>query len=331
MAKELGVSHSYLSQVKHGKRPASKKVVSKMVSKGCGYYPQNDIISSALGDSLVVGQWTLDKIPTHELVSKFLKSRRQGLSENTLKFYKYYLSHAPIGIHVTPRDIDDFLKSLQCSNGGKHAYFRALRVFYRWLFSPKSGFKFNMQDNPILLIEAPKVEKQILPSLTLEQVDFLIVQADTLKEKAIISLFADSGMRLNELTSVKSCNVDWSNYTITIWGKGNKQRKAPFTDRSAKLLKQIIAENGTGENIWHMKAWGIVSMLKRLAHKTGLTCNPHTFRRTFASNLHRAGIDVEHIMRLGGWESLDMVLRYTRSIKFEDSLKIYQSIQNKCG
>ena len=36
--------------------------------------------------------------------------------------------------------------------------------------------------------------------------------------------------------------------------------------------------------------------------------------------------DVEHIMRLGGWESLDMVLRYTRSVRFEESLRLYQEI-----
>ena len=71
---------------------------------------------------------------------------------------------------------------------------------------------------------------------------------------------------------------------------------------------------------------GIKEMLNDLEKETGLPCNPHTFRRTFASNLHRAGLDVEHIMRLGGWESLDMVLRYTRSVKFEDSLKLYKSI-----
>lgn len=47
-------------------------------------------------------------------------------------------------------------------------------------------------------------------------------------------------------------------------------------------------------------------------------------QKTFASNLHRAGLDVEHIMRLGGWESLDMVLRYTRSVKSEDSLRLYR-------
>ncbi|MFC2014595.1 tyrosine-type recombinase/integrase [Chloroflexota bacterium] len=54
-------------------------------------------------------------------------------------------------------------------------------------------------------------------------------------------------------------------------------------------------------------------------------CNPHTFRRTFASNLHRAGMDTEHIMRLGGWESLGIVVRYTRSVKFEDSMNLYKS------
>jgi len=47
---------------------------------------------------------------------------------------------------------------------------------------------------------------------------------------------------------------------------------------------------------------------------------------TIASDLHRAGLDVEHIMRLGGWESLDMVLRYTRNVKFEESLRLYHTL-----
>ena len=79
-------------------------------------------------------------------------------------------------------------------------------------------------------------------------------------------------------------------------------------------------------NIWGINMWGISSMLQRLEQATGLPCTPHTFRRTFASHLHRKGLDVEHIMRLGGWQSLDMVVRYTRSVKFDDSLKLYQEI-----
>jgi len=40
-------------------------------------------------------------------------------------------------------------------------------------------------------------------------------------------------------------------------------------------------------------------------------------------------LDIEHIMRLGGWESLDMVLRYTRSVRFEESLRVYQMVEGK--
>lgn len=69
-------------------------------------------------------------------------------------------------------------------------------------------------------------------------------------------------------------------------------------------------------------------MLNDYKEKTGLPCNAHTFRRTFASNLHRKGVDIEHIMRLGGWETLDMVIRYTRSVKFEDSLLHYQAVMS---
>jgi integrase/recombinase XerC len=148
-----------------------------------------------------------------------------------------------------------------------------------------------------------------------------------MRDKAIISLFADSGMRLNELTNIKASDIDWDIYTITIIGKGNKQRKAPFTERSARLLKAQISNNGTGENIWHMKRKSIQCMLLDLAKKTGLPCNPHSFRRGFACNLHRKGLSTLDIMHLGGWEDLSMVLRYTRSITFDDCLKHYRALE----
>jgi len=172
--------------------------------------------------------------------------------------------------------------------------------------------------------------KVLLPSLTNEQVEYLIEQAETVRYKAIISLFADSGIRLNELVNIKEIHIDWESQTVMVWGKGGKQSKAPFTKRTTELLKQVLRVNKVNrvsKNIWGLERRGIQIMLYRLQERTGLPCNPHTFRRTFASNLHRRGLDVEHIMRLGGWESLEMVLRYTRSVRFEESLRLYQSIQ----
>jgi len=175
-------------------------------------------------------------------------------------------------------------------------------------------------------VDVLKIKKRILPSHTPEQVEYMIGEAETLRDKAMVSLFADSGMRLSEIASIKSSQIDWENKLITVWGKNGKQRKAPFTGRTARLLSDHVTNNHMGENIWGLNTWGIISMLRRLEKKTGLPCNPHTFRRTFASSLHRAGLDVEHIMRLGGWESLDMVLRYTLSVKFEESLSLYRGL-----
>ena len=64
LARELGVSHSYLSQVQHGKRPASAKVVSKMVSNvkksTFDTFHASSYNLRVLGSRLVVGQRTLD-------------------------------------------------------------------------------------------------------------------------------------------------------------------------------------------------------------------------------------------------------------------------------
>ena len=88
------------------------------------------------------------------------------------------------------------------------------------------------------------------------------------------------------------------------------------------LLHEWLSQYNANGRLWDLNAWGIVEMLKQLRVKTGLPCNPHTFRRTFASLLAKRGVDSLHIMRLGRWESIAMVERYTRSVKFEDSLKI---------
>jgi site-specific recombinase XerD len=219
-------------------------------------------------------------------------------------------------MELSAQGFNEFLTGLECENG-KHSYFRTLRVVCNWMV--RNGM---MKENPIMNVDPPKVHEGILPSLSNIELTSLLDQASNPTHKAIIALLADSGMRLSEVTNVKVGDIDWATNTILIWGKGSKQRKAPFTDSTGRLLRDI--PYSPGKNIWNMTRRGIQSMLKDYHEKSGLPCNAHTFRRTFASNLHRKGVDVEHIMRLGGWETLDMVVRYTKSVKFEDSLKVYE-------
>ncbi len=254
------------------------------------------------------------------LLTFFVNPRRQALSRHTLAYYKTCLKPFLQSYEITPEGINSFLANLNCGNG-KASYYRAIRAFCNW-----ATRECYLTENPLDRVDRPKPAKRIMPSITAEQVQYLIDTVDGIRDKAIISLLADSGMRLNELANIQASDIDWNSYTITIIGKGNKQRKAPFTERTAKLLKQWLPDNGTGDNIWHLKPRGIQTLLQTLELQTGIKCNAHSFRRGFACNLHKKGLSTLDIMHLGGWEDLSMVLRYTRSITFDDCLEHYKAV-----
>ncbi len=306
LAELSNFSKSYISQVKHGKRPLSIKLINALVK--------------------------LDRhnnLPDYnDALQQFLRSRREGISPNTLRDYRItlYKALSALGLKPSTRAINHFLGSLPCSLGGKYGYYKDLRVFFNWLYSPMSGLDFNPEDNPITWVTAPKKPQPILPSLTKEQVESLFYATPSLKDKAIIALFTESGLRLSELTNVRLRHIDWANRTVKTLGKGNKEGYAPFGSASERYLRAWLDEFQPNRgNIWGLNKWGIVSMLNRLQEKTGLPCNPHTFRRTFACLLRKQGVDSLTIKDLGRWESLEMVQRYTRSVSFEDSLRFYRA------
>ena len=133
-------------------------------------------------------------------------------------------------------------------------------------------------------------------------------------------------IRLFELSAIKLEDIDWSERTIRVWGKGRKEGKAPFGQTSEVLLRELLSQySPNGGNIWGIDRSGIQVMLKRLHQDTGITCNPHSFRRAFACLLRKAGVDTMTIKDLGRWESLEMAQRDTRSVTFQDSMKFYKS------
>jgi site-specific recombinase XerD len=229
------------------------------------------------------------------------------------------------GLTPTTAEIKTFINSLTCSMGGKYGYFKDIRAFYNWLYSPRSGLPFKPESNPVTWVDAPKRPKLIPPSLTRQQVESLIKSVSSNRDKAIIALLTESGLRLAELANIRKYDIDWDNHTIRTLGKGNKEGYAPFGALSEQYLKAWFSEYSPNGSLWGLNKWGITSMLRRLEKETGLPCNPHTFRRTFACLLRKAGVDTMTIKDLGRWESLEMVQRYTRSVTFEDSMKHYKA------
>ncbi len=299
LAELSSFTKSYISQVNHGKCRPSQRLLDRIYH----FFSQNS------------------STQTHYL-ELFLQSRRANyVSTGSLLFYRVKLSRFldQLNADIAQRpDIERFL--LQFNNAGnRHAYYRVIKTFYNWreetfdLPSPMKGIK------------APRLAKLILPSLTAEQVFILIENVDKVRDKAIIALLTESGLRLSELTNVRLQDIDWDNKTIKILGKGRKEALAPFGKLSERYLREWLSQHVPVGNVWGLNQWGIISMLRRLRASTGLPCNPHTFRRTFATLLRKSGLDVMTIKDLGRWESLEMVRRYTRSVSFRDCLKFYRA------
>jgi len=296
------LSRAYISQVKHGKRSPSQKLLDALVSL------------------------EKSKKPDKDYLGLFLQSRQAlGVSPRTLGYYRERLSKFVASVDyvkASRQAIEQYLNSIPSNQYGlatRHASYRTIKTFYRWLCS-EYGFS-----NPVTGISAPILGKPIFPSLTRDQVMQLIEKAGTIRDKAIIAFFTESGLRLSELASIKSENINWELRTVRIVGKGRKEAYAPYGELTEKYLKLWLSQHQPNGNLWGLNQWGIASMLRRLEAATRLPCNPHTFRRTFACLLRKAGLDILTIKDLGRWESLEMVQRYTRSVSFQDSLRFYKA------
>ncbi|MFC2017874.1 tyrosine-type recombinase/integrase [Chloroflexota bacterium] len=283
--------------------------------------------------------------------SRTLKTKAKkhvGINKNLAELSRWYISdrintkgltnssQVTIEAHFKRllQDFDTIPSSIQLSEWlGKHSpgarkrLFETFRAFGRWLEKKK------VMCNPWSDIDIPRVPLPLLKVPSPENVKVLFAHLDSnyspeqaLRNKAIIAVFVESGLRLFELSSIKTEDIDWTERTIKIWGKGRKEGKAPFGQISETLLKGWLSQyNPKGGNIWGINRNGIQAMLKRLHQATGITTNPHSFRRAFACLLRKAGIDTMTIKDLGRWESLEMVQRYTRSVTFQDSLKFYKA------
>jgi len=256
-----------------------------------------------------------------EYLYLFLQSRQaMEVSPGTLNFYKVKLGRflSELNADTAKRqDIEGFL--LQFKNpGNRHAYYRAIKTFYNWR---EETFSL---PSPMHHMRALKLPKLILPSRSREEVLILVDKSHCDRDKAIISLFTESGLRLSELTDIKPQDIDWENHTIKVKVKGGRECLAPFGNLTKQYLRSWLSQYQPDGNIWGLNRWGIISMLRRLEEETGITCNPHVFRRTFACLLRRAGVDTMTIKDLGRWETVAMVEHYTRSIGFQDSLKFYK-------
>ena len=265
-----------------------------------------------------------------KLVENYVNSRKaeRGLTnwgeqwiETTLP--KFAIALARNGkslLTATRNDVRDFLSTV---NGvwNRHSYFRVIRAFFNWLEREDS-----VKISPCYKMQAPKTPKLVMPRPTLPEIKKLVDVALTARDKAIILMMVDTGFRKGELAGIRLTDVNWEARTIKVWGKGAKERVGKFSDTTERYLREHLASYRPNGNIWGLNYYGIASMLSRLEKATGITCNPHSFRRAWAIESIKSGVNLLDVQVLGGWDDLEMVKRYAREVNSEDAISRYRPL-----
>jgi len=261
----------------------------------------------------------------------YLKIER-GLSENSILNYKLdlfkltnyleLLEKLPTPINITKDSLQEFIyessKVLQARSQAR--LISGLKGFFDYLL-----FEEYRDENPMDLIETPKIGVKLPDTLSINDIDKLIAVVDFTKKEGernltIIETLYGCGLRVSELTTLKISDLYFDEGFISVNGKGNKQRLVPIAEHTQKLILKYIESSRSDleidpqfSNTLFLNRRGkgltramIFTIVKRLAQAANLQKNisPHTFRHSFATHLLENGADLRAIQQMLGHESI---------------------------
>lgn len=231
-----------------------------------------------------------------------------------------------------------------------------LRSFFRFLVREHA-----LGSNPTKTVRAPKVEKHLPTTLTVDEA-FRLMEAprqslkdsslDVLKKNrkardhAILELLYSSGLRVGELVGMNLDQLDLDLGIVKVMGKGRKERIVPVGMKAAEALKAYMEERGVldGEGPLFVNPKGerltartVERLVKSYSKRSGIfrKVSPHSLRHTFATHLLDAGADIREIQEMLGHASLSTTQRYTH-LSMGKLMEVYdkahpRSFMNKKG
>lgn len=271
----------------------------------------------------------------------FLKHCRiKGLSPDTVKYYDKELKQTMRGFAEIEVPLDDICKintthienfivhqqSLNRAVSTINSRLRAGRTFFN--FCLRKGY---IKKNPYEGIQQLKIRHEVGATFTKRQLKRLLDAPDIttfigLRDLAIMLTLAHTGIRLTELTSLRTQDVSFDEKgSINVQHAKNRYaRRIPLTSRLKVVLKSYITERGvldtdslfiTVENL-PMGGRSIQDRLRRYGFQTGVNkevpVSPHAFRRTFCRLKVEAGTNLFVLQRLTGHQSLEILKRYVQ-------------------
>ncbi|WP_396139477.1 site-specific tyrosine recombinase XerD [Flavobacterium sp.] len=261
----------------------------------------------------------------------YLKIER-GLSKNTVANYTFDLERLAKfllenEISISPEKISEetiqqfiYAVSKEVNARSQARIISGLKSFFSYLI-----FEDYRTDNPMELIEAPRLGRKLPDTLSIEDIDNLIAAIDLStpegeRNRAILETLYGCGLRVSEITTLKISDLFFGEGFIKITGKGNKQRFVPIANSTQKYIElyrnsirnHLDIKKGFEDTLFlnrrgkQLTRAMIFTIIKTLAIKINLQKNisPHTLRHSFATHLLENGADLRSIQMMLGHESI---------------------------
>lgn len=269
----------------------------------------------------------------------------RGLADNTLKSYRRdlrrYASYlAQVGVEdltqVTESAVSGFLMSLRegdaehqpLSAGSAARTVVAVRGFHK--FAVREGLT---PQDPAAAVRPPASAKRLPKALPLAEIEAILEAAGApgtalaLRDRALLELLYGTGARISEAVGLDLDDLDGTEGSVLLRGKGSKERIVPVGSYALEALEAYLVRsrpelagvgrgtpamflNARGGRLSRQSAWAV---LAKAAERAGVEAevSPHTLRHSFATHLLDGGADVRVVQELLGHASVTTTQVYT--------------------
>jgi integrase/recombinase XerC len=295
------------------------------------------------------------------------------LGQDLKKFFSYLQSEKRYSSHTVlayQRDLKHFVRCLELDEANvvswneiKQADVRRCvsmlhrqglsgKSLQRWLSTVRSLFNYlcrhqRATHNPAVGVPAPKIIKRLPKTLNVDEISQLLEgkinenqkgnESLICRDVAMMELLYACGLRLAELKGLNLQDIDWQLQTVTVTGKGQKQRRIPFGGKAKEALKKWLVhrksmadsdEDATfvSQRGSRVSSSSIQKRLKKMALTQGLNTNvyPHMLRHSFASHILESSKDLRAVQELLGHANLTTTQIYTH-LDFQHLAGVYDN------
>ena len=263
---------------------------------------------------------------TELAIQEFIASRiAANLRPATIQWYKDRLLPFVRSCPTLPRrpePVECFLATIQGSPETKYDVYRALKTFFKFMSSRRR------LPNPMDAIQSPRRPKTLMPTLEVGELMKLLHSVENQRDKAIITLLVDCGIRAGEVCSLLKHNIKQE--TIIVHGKVG-WREVPISVETRRLLLQVAALS-PDDCVFHghkgpITRHLIYALVRRALEKAGIKgpkLGPHRLRHAFGKNFLVQGGDLRSLQEIMGHADIETTQKYA-TLNLTDIVKKHQN------